>query len=177
MILTEVILAIVYWWKRMGNQRRKIDRPEWKIEKIEDKDGPQLRLVRKWFTEKSTIGKLFIDGHFKCYVLEDPVRDEKIKHITAIPHGTYEVIISYSNKFKKYLPLLLNVPNYRGIRIHPGNVPEDTSGCLLPGMERDENNPDRIFYSRKAFQDVLEILRTMTPHEKVYIEITNEREK
>jgi len=93
-----------------------------------------LRLVRSRFTDKSTIGDLYVDGVRECFILEDTVRDEKIAGETAIPTGRYEIVTSFSNKFQKLLPLLVNVPNYEGVRIHPGNVPADTEGCLLPGL-------------------------------------------
>ena len=69
----------------------------------------------------ATLGELWIDNRFFCYTLEDKVRQEKIKHETAIPAGTYEIQITYSPRFKQFMPLLLNVPNYEGIRIHKGN--------------------------------------------------------
>lgn len=90
---------------------------------------------------KSTIGELYIDGKLECYTVEDTVREIKgqsveswkIPHVTAIPVGTYEVIIDMSNRFKKLLPLLLNVPGFDGVRIHTGNTAEDTEGCLIVG--------------------------------------------
>ena len=72
----------------------------------------RLDLIRKTFTEYSTIGDLLIDGKFYRYTLEDMYRDKKIKGVTAIPYGTYEVIINFSNRFQKPMPLLLNVPNF-----------------------------------------------------------------
>src|SRR2546423_440555 len=93
----------------------------------------QLQLKRKTFTDKSTIGELAVNGVFECFTLEDVVRPEKIKRETAIPAGRYEIAITFSDKFQKFLPLLLNVPNYEGVRIHSGNRPEDTEGCILVG--------------------------------------------
>jgi hypothetical protein len=78
------------------------------------------------FTDNATIGALTC-GDFHCFTLEDTDRhlednpDGKIYGKTAIPRGTYKVIITFSNRFKKELPLLLNVPGFEGVRIHPGN--------------------------------------------------------
>jgi uncharacterized protein DUF5675 len=94
----------------------------------------QLQLIRKIFTDKSTIGELSVNGAFECFTLEDKVRPVKIKGETAIPAGTYEVAVTFSNKFQKFLPLLMDVPNFDGIRIHTGNTPEDTLGCILVGQ-------------------------------------------
>ncbi|MEQ1691396.1 MAG: DUF5675 family protein, partial [Gemmatimonas sp.] len=68
-----------------------------------------------------------------------PVEEWKIKGETAIPRGTYKVVIDYSNRFQRRLPHLLDVPGFTGIRIHPGNTSANTEGCLLPGQERYEN--------------------------------------
>lgn len=96
----------------------------------------KLVLKRLHKTDKSTIGELYIDGKFECYTLEDVERKDKVYGKTAIPKGTYEVTMTMSNRFKKLMPLLLNVPNYEGVRIHTGNKAEDTEGCILLGKTR-----------------------------------------
>ena len=96
----------------------------------------KLELKRIAYKETYTIGKLYIDGIYFCDTLEDKVRDIKIKDKTAIPCGTYKVQITYSNRFKKMMPLLLNVPGFEGIRIHNGNSESDTSGCILVGQNK-----------------------------------------
>jgi hypothetical protein len=108
----------------------------------------QIIVKRLHKTNTSTIGELLIDGIFQCYTLEDVERPVKIKNETAIPKGTYKVIINQSNRFKRLLPLLLNVPNYEGVRIHSGNTNHDTEGCILVGQTRGDNY---IGQSRKAF--------------------------
>lgn len=109
----------------------------------------KIEIKRLYRTENSTIGELKIDGKFECYTLEDKERDVKIKGETAISKGTYKVIINQSNRFKKLLPLLLNVPNFEGVRIHPGNSNHDTEGCILVGQSISK---DYISKSRKAFE-------------------------
>jgi hypothetical protein len=109
----------------------------------------KLTLKRLHKTEHSTIGELYVDGKFECYTLEDVEREVKIKSETAIPKGTYIVGITLSNRFKKLLPILLNVPNFEGVRIHSGNTNHDTEGCILVGTTRSN---DFIGNSRLAFE-------------------------
>lgn len=118
-----------------------------------------LELKRKWFTPKSTIGELFVNGVFECFILEDRYRpgEPKVYGKTAIPSGRYEVKITPSPRFKRDLPLLLKVPGFEGVRIHPGNVPADTEGCLLPGKVRDT---DRVLESRAAFEALFTKLKS-----------------
>ena len=107
-----------------------------------------ITVKRLYRTENSTIGELLIDGIFECFTLEDKERPVKIKGETAIPKGTYRVIINESNRFKRLLPLLIDVPNFEGVRIHSGNSNHDTEGCILVGQTRNKNY---IGQSRKAF--------------------------
>jgi hypothetical protein len=121
---------------------------------------------RTWFTEKSTISEVSIDGKHECFILEDKDRGlddsmtleeiNKLKKfgITAIPYGRYKVIVTKSERFSKaaghdvYLPLLLKVKGFEGVRFHSGNKPEDTEGCQLPGTTR---AVDFVGNSRTAF--------------------------
>jgi hypothetical protein len=131
-----------------------------------------IKLVREDFTEESTIGEMFIDGVFNCYTLEDKVRDGiKIPGKTAIPYGHYDVVINWSNRFQKYMPLLINVPNFEGIRIHSGNTSADTEGCILVGNYRSKN---LITESRKAFTNLMKKLQSVEKKEKITIDIVRE---
>lgn len=139
-----------------------------------------LKLVRNEFSAKNTLGKLYVNDVFYCDVLEDPdrglhqlmdlseIKEIKIKHDTAVPYGKYEIIISYSEKFGRSLPLLLNVLGFDGIRIHPGNTEADTSGCLLVGKK----NGKRVINSRSTFNNLYKLLLATSKKEKIYIEIT-----
>ena len=93
-----------------------------------------LQLHRTTRTDKSTIGKLYINDEYFCYTLEDVERDAKIYGKTAIPKGLYKVILTRSERFKRVLPLLLEVPGFAGIRIHPLNTAEETEGCIGVGF-------------------------------------------
>jgi hypothetical protein len=128
-----------------------------------------LELKRKIFTDDSTIGEISIDGAFVCYTLEDKVRDAKIYGITAIPYGKYEVIVSFSNRFKQYMPLLLKVPGFEGVRIHPGNKSADTEGCILVGSSKSLNF---IGSSRVTYKSLFAKIKLAAKKEKIFINIT-----
>ena len=119
----------------------------------------EIRIKRLHRTERSTISELSINGKFQCYTLEDVEREKKIKSETAIPKGTYKVIINYSNRFKQNLPLILNVPNFEGVRIHTGNTNHDTEGCILVGKVR---GIDYVGKSRVAFTALFEKMKKET---------------
>lgn len=121
----------------------------------------QLRLARKWFTDKSTIGILYVDDKFFCYTLEDVVRPsgEKIKGQTAIPWGTYKVVLTHSDRFNKILPLLIAVPNFVGVRIHSGNTDKDTEGCILVGST---HSNDFVGSSRVVMTKLMNLLADET---------------
>ena len=111
----------------------------------------ELKLIRKYFKDTYTIGNLYIDEEFFCNTLEDPVRDLKdINHDndfdepgegkiygeTAIPYGRYKIIVSYSPKLKRRLPLLQEVEGFTGIRMHSVATAKDTEGCIGLGLNK-----------------------------------------
>ena len=95
----------------------------------------KIEVNRIFKASNYTIGELSVNNNYVCDTLEDRVRPEgeKVYAETAIPTGTYTLVLSYSNRFKKVMPEILNVPNFSGIRIHCGNSSKDTEGCLLVG--------------------------------------------
>lgn len=109
----------------------------------------KLTLDRFFFENDYTGGTLSIDGVYFCDTLEDKSRDinkdgdldeqgeEKVAGETAIPFGTYKVIMSFSKRFQKEMPELLDVTGFEGIRIHAGNTAKDTHGCPLVGIAGD----------------------------------------
>jgi len=105
----------------------------------------ELTLNRKQKLENRTIGELLVNGNKFSFTLEDKVRllwslmpfkqllGVKIFGKTAVPSGRYQIVLAYSNRFKRKLPLLVNVPKFEGVLIHGGNTEADTEGCILIG--------------------------------------------
>lgn len=119
-------------------------------------------------------GKLLVDGQFECFTLEDMPRPGMVKvpGQTAIPEGTYQVIVNYSTRFHQLMPLLLNVPGFTGIRIHSGNSAADTEGCILLGGGQ---SPGWVGQSRIAFGKFFPKLEAaLEKGEKVFIEVKSE---
>lgn len=128
-------------------------------------------------TSNSTISTVKVNGMFECYALEDTVREVqgqpvsqwKVAGKTAIPAGRYKVIVDMSNRFKRELPLLVNVPGFAGVRIHPGNSSADTEGCILPGAS---HSTDWVGESKKAFAGLFDKIRdALAEGDTVWLEI------
>ena len=138
----------------------------------------EILVNRRTKTKLSTISDVTIDGVFFCFGLEDvdrglnqsmplqEIRAKKVFAQTAIPAGRYELIINFSNRFQQYMPLLLNVPGFEGVRIHPGNKAANTEGCLLLGQTE---GIDFIGNSRAAYRSFLPKLRAVEKKEKIFI--------
>lgn len=116
----------------------------------------KIRVDRVQKDPDVTIGTLYVDDVAAGFVLEDRVREVpgqavalwKVKGQTAIPAGTYKVDVTFSNRFQRQMPILLDVPGFSGIRIHTGNFASQTEGCLLPGLDR---LPKSVGRSRAAY--------------------------
>ena len=124
-----------------------------------------LTIHRFEFGTDYTIGRLYVDDVYQCYTLEDKVRDSsepKVPGQTAIPTGTYNVIIDMSTRFARLMPHVLNVADFSGIRIHSGNTDKDTEGCILLGDTW--AGTDWVGQSKNAFEEffpkLVEILKT-----------------
>ncbi len=116
-----------------------------------------IEIKRIYKGAEYTIGRLSIDGKYFCDTLEDTVRAPgvKVRGKTAVPAGRYRVVLDESPRFKRILPLLVDVPNFEGVRIHPGNTAEDTEGCLLVGFNQVKG---KVVASRATFQKLFEKL-------------------
>jgi len=120
-----------------------------------------LLLQRTTKTAQSTEGKLFVGNEFQCFTLEPVYREQanmpvsawKVFGSTAIPVGTYAVEVTYFYRDQYYSPLLDNVPGFSGVRIHIGNYPKDTEGCILVGTQV---GVDQVLNSRVAFDALMD---------------------
>lgn len=128
----------------------------------------RIELVRIAFKNTYTIGKLYVDGKYFSDVLEDVDRGldssmseseilkKKVKGETAIPTGHYVINITYSPKYKRMMPLLLDVKGFSGIRIHSGNTAKDTEGCLIVGKNKQVG---MVLESRDTYQRLFEMMQ------------------
>ena len=140
----------------------------------------ELKLHRKYIKPNYVIGNLYIDDKFFCNTLEDQNRDsnkngkfdgleKKVPNETCIPFGRYQVVVTTSPKFGRELPLLLNVPEFEGIRIHRGNTIKDTSGCILCGENKEVG---KVINSTKYEIELTSLIKKATANGgKCYITI------
>nr|DAM70788.1 MAG TPA: hypothetical protein [Caudoviricetes sp.] len=122
------------------------------------------RIARK---DGYTIGRMSLYNEYFCDTLEDTDRglnatmsvneilSKKRKGITAIPTGKYDVILTFSPRFKRVLPLLLSVKGYEGVRLHAGNTNKDTEGCLLVGENKVKG---QVLNSRATLERLMSVL-------------------
>ena len=147
-----------------------------------------MELILKRIAKRKTytIGRLYIrrqvmdeylpgiEDQYFCDTLEPTCRDYehgayKVKGRSAIPEGRYAVVISFSPKFKQWLPILLGVPKFDGIRIHAGNTAADTEGCILIGKNREVG---KVLDSRKWLYELKQkIVEAKDRGEAVWITI------
>jgi len=147
----------------------------------------KLLLNRIYLHEHYTIGKLFINGEYFSDAVEDKVRDAnkdgdlldegeaKVYGETAIPYGKYKIELSMSPKFKRMLPLLLDVKHFTGIRIHamgtitkPGTA-KNSEGCIGPGENKVKGG---IINSKYYETELVEMMRrAILLGEEIEIEI------
>lgn len=137
----------------------------------------ELKLVRLYKKSDYTIGKLYIDGVYFCDTVEDTDRGltqnmsnsaieaRKVYGKTAIPTGRYTVVVTFSPKFQRYLPLLKDVIGYSGIRIHNGKDANSSLGCIIVGENKIKGG---VINSKATMEKLMAKLRGQT---EIYITI------
>ena len=138
----------------------------------------ELKLERKIFYDNATEGNLYINGKWFCNTIEDKVRAKpgewkpsvKVYGKTAIPYGKYPVMVTWSNRFKRLLTAILNVPDFEGIRIHNGNSELSSAGCVIVSYKDDDAN-HRLVNDKAAMNDLCDIVYKAQQVEKVFITI------
>lgn len=133
-----------------------------------------LELKRDGFIQPN-LGKLFVDGKLLGQTLEDQDRHledggEKIHGETAIPRGRYKVQLSFSRRFQRTMPEVLDVPEFKGVRIHGGNTEEDTEGCPLLGAVRTQTGVAQCGGVNQRLINLIEAAEIRG--EEVYLEVT-----
>jgi hypothetical protein len=128
-----------------------------------------LEIKRTIFTDVVTHGDLFINGKLFCHTLEpkyrhlnqfmsiDAIDKIKVKGKTAIPSGRYKMILSYSPKFNRILPELIDVVGFKNIRIHELNFAHETEGCIGLGYQQTINS---IWQSRLAVDHFIKYINS-----------------
>ena len=133
----------------------------------------KLILTRHARRADYTIGRLEDENGMKiCDTLEPTWRDYKggelkIPRKSAIPEGTYRVVTTYSLRFRKYLPLLVGVPGFEGVRIHAGNTNRDTEGCILVGHNLQVG---KVLWSRITLEKLMKLIEN---EKEIYLTIKN----
>ena len=133
----------------------------------------KLVLTRHARRADYTIGRLEDENGKKiCDTLEPIWRnydggEMKIPRKSAIPEGTYRVVVTKSRRFQKYLPLLVGVPGFEGVRIHAGNTSRDTEGCILVGQNLQIG---KVLWSRITLEKLMKLIEN---EKEIYIIIKN----
>ena len=134
----------------------------------------KLRVKRVFRGDSYTIGHMYIDefdnGDYKyfCDTLEDKCRitdgdcSTKVYGETAIPEGTYKFIMPYLNKYRRKVPLLIDVPCFTGILIHAGNTIFHTEGCILVGKNKEKG---KVLESKLTVDALTQILNNANQQE------------
>ena len=121
----------------------------------------KLTLTRIAKRADYTIGRLADEkGEEICDTLEPTWRDykggeKKVKGRSAVPEGTYRVVVTRSPRFGRYLPLLVGVPGFEGVRIHSGNTSRDTEGCMLVGQNLQAG---KLLWSRLELEHLMKLI-------------------
>lgn len=140
----------------------------------------ELILERKIHNANSTEGNLYINGKWFCHTIEDKVRAKaeewkkelKVYAKTAIPYGRYPVLVTWSNRFKRMLTGIFNVPDFTGIRIHNGSNELSSAGCIIVSYKNDPKSKNLI-NDKAAMNDLCKLVAEAQKKEKVFITIVD----
>jgi len=150
-----------------------------------------MRITLQRFSagDESTLGLLFIDGHFICYTLEDEKRTKKVYAETRIPSGKYLLEVreygGHHERYSKKYPAihqgmiqLVNVPGFTDVLVHIGNDDDDTAGCILVGNQQVENisQSGKLIDSTSAYLKFYSIVIDSVINGNCYLEIKEESE-
>ena len=138
--LLQVLLDLLEKKEKESTQKMQVEDKMPTKKSIEDR-GVNLLIIRETFTDKSTIGKLLVNGEYFCYTLELPYRDNQ-RRISCIPSGEYKVRLRLARESatRDYLHLLVqDVPDRTYILFHRGNRPSHTKGCILVGQTYEQD--------------------------------------
>lgn len=136
-------------------------------------------LERKIHNATSTEGNIYIDGKWFCHTIEDVTRaklgewksENKVYAQTAIPYGKYQVMVTWSNRFKRMLTAILNVPDFSGIRIHNGSTENSSSGCVIVSFKEGGNH--NLVNDPAAMNQLCRLVEDAQKTSKVYIDIVD----
>ena len=134
----------------------------------------EILLHRKILNKTSTEGNLYINGKWFCNTIEDVVRAApgkwkkslKVYAKTAIPYGRYPVLVTWSNKFKRQLTGVFNVPDFEGIRFHNGTSELSSAGCVIVSYKDDDAN-HKLINDKAAMNDLCKMVEKVQKTEKV----------
>jgi hypothetical protein len=147
----------------------------------------ELILERKVHNADSTEGNLYINGKWFCHTIEDVVRAKpgewkkelKVYAKTAIPYGRYPVKVTWSNRFKRMLTGVFDVPDFEGIRIHNGSSENSSAGCIIVSHKDDDgpdHNRNRIVNEKSAMNELCQMVHEIQETEEVWITIVDHKE-
>jgi hypothetical protein len=145
----------------------------------------ELILERKVHNQDSTEGNLYVNGKWFCHTIEDKVRAKpgewkkelKVYAKTAIPYGRYPVLVTWSNRFKRMLTGVFNVPDFEGIRIHNGSSEQSSAGCVIVSYKNDDGdgNKNKVLNEKAAMNDLCRLVEDAQKKEKVYLTIVDDK--
>jgi len=141
----------------------------------------QILVDRYLSSNEATLSRIYINGEFECFGLEDEFREQKVRGETRIPAGAYKVAMrteggfhtrySKDRRFRDIHTGMLwirDVPNFEYILIHVGNFEKDTDGCLLVGATRDEERMC-VYRSSEAYRKFYLKVRSAAERGQLFI--------